>query len=172
MGESGVFAPGQRVELLEGEIVEMMPIGPYHSGVVGRLLNFFAQIGGSRWTVQCQNPVQLSNRSEPVPDVVLLRPDPNDYTTRHPAPEDVLLLIEVADSSVAYDREDKLPAYAKAGIQEYWLVNLVSRQIEVFREPNFLGYEVQIVATQGDKISPAAFADVEVDVASILRVAR
>ena len=169
MGEAGVFADGERVELLEGEIVEMMPIGPYHSGVVGRLMNFFARLGGDRWIVHSQNPVRLNKRSEPLPDLVLLRPEAGDYTGRHPQPSDVILLVEVSDSSLAYDRDEKLAAYARAGIPEYWLVNLVEGQVEVYRGPCATGYESRQDVTPGDKLSPQDFPDVQLDVGTLLR---
>lgn len=117
MGEAGVFPPDRRVELLEGEIIEVIPIGPFHAGVVNRLSNLLASISAGRWIVTTQNPVRLSLHSEPQPDVVLVRPDPDDYTTKHPKAEDVHLLIEVAESSLDYDRGEKLAAYGKAGIR-------------------------------------------------------
>lgn len=169
MGEAGCFAPDQRVELLEGEIIDMMPIGPYHSGVVSRLADLFHSINHGRWWVTNQNPVRLNNRSEPQPDVVLVRRDPSDYTRRHPQPDDVLLLIEVSESSLDYDRGDKLAAYGKAGIEEYWLVNLQDGCVEVYRDPHYTGYAATTVLKPGDTASPAAFPDVQLDVAALLR---
>ncbi len=169
MGDAGVFPQGHRVELLEGEIIDMMPIGPFHSGVVNRLSNYMASISGGRWLVTTQNPLRLDKHSEPQPDVVLVCPSADDYTLNHPKPEDVLLLIEVADSSLDYDRDDKLPAYAKAGIEEYWLVNLPEQCVEVYREPHFTGYSSVTLLKPGDTASPAAFPDVKVDLAALLR---
>ncbi len=167
MGESGVFKRGQRVELLEGEIIDMMPIGPFHAGVVGWLNNFFASASGGRWLVYMQNPIRLSEGSEPQPDLVLLRPDPQAYKNRHPGPEDVFLVIEAADSSLAYDRNEKLQTYARAGLSEYWLIDLVQREIEIFREPNFLGYD-RAQRVRIGRVAPTAFPDAEVDVAALL----
>lgn len=169
MGDAGVFPPGARVELLEGEIIDMMPIGPFHSGVVNRLADFFTQHHNGRWLVTNQNPVRLDPHSEPQPDIVLVRRDPDFYAGRHPQPEDVLLLVEVAESSLDYDRGDKRAAYGKAGIEEYWLVNLQEQCVEVYREPHFTGYARVTVLKPGDSASPAAFPDVKVDLASLLR---
>jgi Uma2 family endonuclease len=169
MAEAGVFAPDQRTELLDGEIIDMMPIGPFHGSVVRRLNNFFAQLGAGRWVVDCQNALRLNEQSEPLPDGVLLHTDVSDYTDRHPGPEDVFLLVEVADSSLTYDRERKLPAYSKAGLQEFWMVNLVQRNVEVFRGPGQQGYSTGEVFQPGQQVSPAAFPEVVVDVANLLR---
>ena len=147
----------------------MMPIGPFHSGVVNQLTDFFTLRRGQRWLVTNQNPVRLDRHSEPQPDVLLVRCAADYYKGRHPAPEDVFLLIEVADSSLDYDRGDKLAAYGKAGIDEYWLVNLPDGCLEVYREPHFTGYASAVVYKSGDTISPAAFPDVSVDLAALLR---
>ena len=168
MGEAGLFPPGKRVELLDGEIKDMMPIGPFHSGVVNRLLNFFAAISNGRWLVTAQNPVRLGNYSEPEPDVVLVNPSADDYTLHHPRPEDVLLLVEVADTSLDYDEGQKLAAYGNAGIEEYRVVNLKDQCVQVYREPHYAGYARTTVLKPGDKASPAAFPDVQVDVAALL----
>ncbi len=169
MGDAGVFPPGRRVELLEGEIIDMMPIDPFHSGVVNRLADFLTLCAHRRWMVTNQNPVRLGRHSEPEPDVVLVRRDPDDYTGRHPQPGDVLLLIEVSNSSLDYDRTDKFAAYGKAGIEEYWIVNLAEECVEIYREPHFTGYASAAVCKPGDAASPAAFPDVAVDVAWLLR---
>jgi hypothetical protein len=171
MAETGVLPPAARVELLEGEIVDMMPIGPFHAGTVNRLARRLMALSRDRWQVSIQNPVRLTRHSEPVPDLMLLRPASDDYTSRHPGPEDVLLLIEVADSTLAYDRNEKLPAYAKAGIREVWLINLPERTVEVHREPHFLGYSSLEVLREGQQASPASFPDVTLDVQTLLRQA-
>ena len=170
MGDAGVFPPGHRVELLEGEIIDMMPIGPFHSGVVNTLADYFSTQHNGRWLVTNQNPVRLNRHSEPQPDIVLVRRVPGNYRDRHPAPRDVLLLIEVADSSLDYDRGDKLAAYGKAGIEEYWLVNLPEQCLEVYREPHYTGYASVVILKPGDTASPAAFPDVKLDLAELLRM--
>lgn len=169
MAETGVLRPGKRMELLDGKIIDMSPIGPFHGGLVGRLTRLFSKVAKDRWLVWPQNPLRLDDHSEPEPDVMLLKPAADDYTTRHPQPKDVFLLIEVADSTLDYDREEKLPAYGRAGIAEVWIVNLPEATIEVYREPNFTGYGSKTVHSAGDQVKPVAFPDVTVDVAELLK---
>lgn len=172
MAATGVLKPDARVELLDGQIIDMSPIGPFHGGVTKRLIRLFTLLAKGRWVVAAQDPVQLDEYSEPQPDLMLLKPAPDDYTTRHPAPEDVLLLVEVADTSLTYDREEKLPAYGRAGVAEVWIVNLPDQAIEVYREPHFAGYSAATVWRAGGSASPLAFPDVAVDVAELLKQAR
>jgi Uma2 family endonuclease len=168
MAESGVLKPDARVELLEGKIIDMSPIGPFHGGVTKCLNAFFTQTSKDRWIVSVQDPLHLSDHSEPQPDLMLLKPKPDHYASRHPRPEDVFLLIEVADSSLGYDRHDKLPVYARAGIAEVWIVNLIEKVIEIHREPHFAGYSSQNVLRAGEKACPAAFPDAAVDIDALL----
>jgi Uma2 family endonuclease len=140
MAEAGVLKPDARVELLDGEIIDMSPIGPFHGGVAWRLSRLFNKLSNDRWFVWSQNPVRLDAHSEPQPDLMLLKPERGDYTRRHPQPEDVHLTIEVSDTTLDLDRERKLPIYGRAGIAEVWIVNLVDQTIEVYREPHFAGY--------------------------------
>ena len=107
--------------------------------------------------------------SEPEPDVVLLKPAPDDYASHHPTPDDVFLLIEISDSTLDFDRGKKLQIYARAGISEFWIVNLQDSTIEVYREPHFTGYEKKVLLRAGEKASPAAFQDAAIDVAELLR---
>ncbi|MGA2750761.1 MAG: Uma2 family endonuclease [Verrucomicrobiota bacterium] len=169
MAEWGVLKPGARVELLDGTIIDMAPIGPFHCGVVNRLNRIFTEHSEERWITSVQNPVRLDDHSEPQPDMLLLRPSPDDYTSRHPRPEEVFLLVEVSDTTLETDRERKLPAYARAGIAEVWIVNLDELTVEVFREPNFTGYGAKAILRAGGTVHPQAFPDVTVDVAELLR---
>ena len=171
MAETGVLAPDARVELLDGEIVDMMPSGPFHAGATHRLNRLFSKPANGRWLVSIQSPLRLSQHSEPQPDLMLLKPEKDDYTRCHPGPEDVFLLVEVADSTLAMDRNQKLPAYGRAGVREVWLVNLVERTVEVHREPHFTGYGSVTVLGAGDVARPEAFPDVAVEVAALLRQA-
>jgi Uma2 family endonuclease len=159
MGEAGVFAPGERVELLDGEILTMPPIGHRQTGSVNRLNRLLVTKFGSRAVVQVQNPVRLSNESEPEPDIALLHPCEDFYSSRHAQPEDVFALIEVADTSLPYDRGRKLRAYARSGIPEYWIVNLNADCIEVFRRPSVAGYDEPMVASHGEILAFGAFPD-------------
>jgi len=169
MAETGVLKPDARVELLDGQIIDMAPIGPFHSGSLNRLNRHFNRLSKGRWLVSAQNPVRLNKYSDPQPDLLLLKPSADDYTTRHPLPAEVFLLIEIAESSLAYDRREKLPAYGRAGIQEVWILNLNERVVEVYREPNSKGYKSSVVLRTGDKACPMAFPDVGVDVAELLK---
>jgi len=172
MAETGVLRPDARVELLDGQVIDMSPIGPFHGGVTKRLNRFFTNLGKGQWLVAVQDPVQLDEHSEPEPDLMLLKPAGDDYTTRHPGPEDVYLLIEVADTSLMIDRDEKLPLYGRAGIPEVWIVNLVDQAIEIYREPHFAGYTATKILRAGERACPLAFPDVAVDVAELLKLAK
>ena len=169
MAETGVLPPDARVELLNGEIIDMSPIGPFHGSITKRLLRFFDGIARDRWIVAVQDPVRLDDYSEPQPDLMLLKPVPDFYREQHPQPDDVFLLVEVSDTTLAADREDKLPAYGRAGIGEVWIVNLVEEVIEVYREPHFTGYGSKTILRAGEQAKPMAFPDVTVDVAELLK---
>ena len=171
MAETGVLKPDARVELLDGRIIDMFPIGPFHGGSVNRLIRFFTKPSSGRWLVSAQNPVHLGEYSEPQPDLMLLKSAADDYTSRHPRPEDVFLLIEVADTSLDFDRQEKLPAYGRAGISEVWILNLPSKTLEIYREPHFSGYGSNTALRPGEKASPLAFPDAAVDVAELLKLA-
>ena len=169
MAETGVLAPDARVELLDGEIIDMSPIGPPHGSVTKRLNHHFNEVAKGRWLVAVQDPVHLEQYSEPEPDLMLLKRAPDFYRARHPEPADVFLLIEVADTSLGYDRERKLPAYGRAGIPEVWIVNLENQTIEVCREPHLSGFASKAILRAGDKACPLAFPDGAVEVAELLQ---
>ena len=142
MCEAGVFREGDRLELIQGEIIEMSPIGKRHATAVRRLNNLLARrLGEDEALVDAQNPVVLGDISEPQPDLVLLRPRP-DFYAEHPRPEDILLLIEVADTSLAYDREVKIPICARYGVPEVWIADLNGAAVEVYRQPTADGYSL------------------------------
>jgi len=168
MAEVGILDPRERVELIEGEIVRMAAVGSRHAGCVKRLNRLFSRGVGDQALVQIQDPVRLSDLSEPEPDVALLRPREDDYTASHPGPDDVLLLIEVADTTVAYDREVKGPLYAAAGIPEYWLFDLPGERVEVHREPGEDGYARLRVHGRGATLRPAALPELEVPLEEVL----
>src|SRR3990170_251848 len=139
MAQAGILSENDRVELIEGAIVEMAAIGSRHAACVGRLTAVFsaAQTGGIAWV---QNPIRLGRHSEPQPDLALLRPRPDFYAQAHPGPEDVLLVVEVADTSVESDRGVKVPLYARAGIAAAWLVDLAGERLIVHAAPAPEGY--------------------------------
>ena len=169
MAETGVLRPDSRVELLNGQIIDMSPIGPFHGGLVNRLIRLFSKLSNGRWIESAQNPLRMDDHAEPEPDFMLLKPSPDDYTSRHPEPEDVFLLIEVSDASLDYDREEKLPAYGRAGILEVWIVNLRDQTLEINREPHFTGYGSKAILRAGDKTNPQAFPDATVSVTELLK---
>jgi len=169
MAESGVLPPDARVELLNGRIIDMSPIGPAHGGTVKQLSRLFNLLARGRWLVSTQDPVRLDDHSEPEPDVALLKTADDNYKTRHPRPDEVYLLVEVSDSTLDYDREEKLPAYGRAGVAEVWIVNLNEATLEVYREPHFTGYGSKTVLAAGDHIAPQLFPDAVVSVGELLR---
>lgn len=167
MGRAGVFDEDARVELLDGQIVEMTPIGIPHAGTVKALLRLFSRLVGDRAILSVQDPAVLGDFSEPQPDVMLLRPREDSYRKAHPEARDVLLLVEVADTTARLDRAVKAPIYARAGIQEYWIVDLQGRRVEVYREPSGDTYRPVEEHREG-RVSPAAFPEIELEVAEIL----
>ena len=169
MGEAGILPPEARVELINGEMLEMAPIGARHLTVVNRLTRLLVSTIGDAAIVSVQNPIVLDDYSEPQPDLAILTSD-SDSPTRLPQASDVLLLIEVADTTIRYDRTVKLELYAKHGIREVWIVNLVDPILEIYREPKDGVYRVRLDRSAGDTISPLALPTVELALAAILDV--
>ena len=167
MGQTGIIGSEERVELLDGEIYTMAPIGDDHIGSVNSLNYFLPQRLAGQVIVSVQNPIRLSDYSEPEPDIALLRFRPDFYGTAKARPDDVLLLIEVAHSSLDFDRLSKLPRYAEAGIPEVWIVNLVEHVVEVYREPRGDRYTAARVYQRGESLSPSALPDVLLQVEEI-----
>lgn len=168
MGEAGILNPDTRMELLDGEIIPMLPIGPFHTGAVRRLTERFCELSRRRWTVSVQCPLLLDDHSEPEPDLALLRRHSDLYGKRTPHAADAYLVVQVADSSLDFDREIKLPLYARIGIPEVWIVNVPDKLIEVFREPNGGLYTQCERILPGDPLAPAAFPDAGIDTAELL----
>ncbi len=160
MGEAGVFPPDARLELIEGEIVEMPPIGSPHAGEVNILNGVFARLAGNRAVVAVQNPVIIGRRSMPQPDLAILKPRFDSYVHSHPRSEDVLLVIEVADSSLDFDLQTKIPIYARNGIAEAWVVNLRGQCVHVFRDPPANGYRTAFTVSGEASLSPQALPDI------------
>src|SRR5262245_24129021 len=157
MAEVGIFRPGERVELIEGEIVQMAPIGPRHAGCVINATRLFIMQLGGRAVVSPQNPVVIQPRSEPQPDLLLLRPRAVSYSREHPTPPDVLLAVEVADTTVPFDRLVKARLYARAGIPEFWLFLTADGVVEIHREPGPDGYASITAHGAGQTVPPLAF---------------
>jgi Uma2 family endonuclease len=167
MGRAGILHEDDRVELIEGEIVEMAPIGDRHAACVNDLNEAFLTRLAGRAIVSVQNPVRLSSGSEPQPDLLILRPRADRYRHGLPTPDDVLLLVEVSDTTLAYDRGIKLRLYALAGIPEVWIWDLKRRRVLVFRGPDGAAYRETRVVTSGS-VSPAAFPDLGIRLDDIL----
>jgi Uma2 family endonuclease len=168
MGAAGVLTEDDRVELLDGQVVEMSAIGPPHASTVDRLANLFIRRLRDRANVRVQNPIILDRWSEPQPDVCLLVPRADFYALAHPQPGDVLLAVEVMDTSRGYDRALKLPLYAKAELREVWLVDPKSRAIEVYRWPALRRYRLHETFKRGQVIMPLAFPRTRFRIAELL----
>ena len=164
MGDAGLFA-NERVELLDGTIVTMAPQSPPHAGTVVRLHRALIRAIDKAADVRMQPPIVLDDWSEPEPDVIVCRLDPYDYTREHPRPDQILLVAEVAVSSLAYDRGRKAQAYARAGILEYWIVDVDGRRIEVLRYPDTATgrYRVVAIAREGELLPTPGGESVAVD---------
>jgi len=164
---TGILTKDDHVELLEGEILEMTPIGLGHAACTANLLRIFILGIDGRGIVWSSGTIHLSDRSAPQPDLAVLRPNPRKYRDAYPVPEDVLLLVEISDSSLRRDRELKLPLYASAGIQEYWIVDVQDEMVYVYTSPANLNYTSARIFRRGDFASPAAFPDLAIAVDDI-----
>jgi Uma2 family endonuclease len=168
MAAAGVFGPDSRIELISGELIEMAPIYPPHASSVDRILyQLITRLRERAW-VRCQNPVTLPPDSEPQPDLVLARLDRRSYCDQHPGPDDILLAVEVAESTLELDRDVKIPLYARSGIPEAWLVNLVDDEIAVYRDPADAWYRTVQTHRRGESITPFAFPDTSFAVEDLL----
>jgi Uma2 family endonuclease len=165
LGEAGILGEDDRVELLEGQLVQMSPIGPRHATIVDTLTELLVFAVAGRATVRVQNPVTLDRGSEPQPDIAILRRSP-DYKKAHPGPGDVILLIEISDSSLGIDKGAKLAAYAKTGIREYWIVDLTTNLIDVHRQPSGLGYAAVTTVTPMEMLEIEALPGVSIAAAA------
>jgi Uma2 family endonuclease len=164
MAEVGILDPEARVELIEGEIIDMAPPGSPHAATVTYLTQVFVRTLEGKATVIAQNPVRLSKYSEPQPDLALVRWRDDFYRERHPQPDDVLLIVEIAASSLRFDRETKLPLYARHGIPEMWLVDLGGRRLSRYRAPQNGSYTLVDEPGVQTPLEIAALSGVVVDV--------
>jgi Uma2 family endonuclease len=167
MGEVGLLDADARVELIEGEIVEMAPIGDAHAAISNQLNRLLVLAVGERGIVAVGNPVRLSLRSEPQPDFSVLRPRA-DYRTKGPRPEDVMLAVEVSDTTLRRDRRVKLALYASAGIPEFWIVNLEVREVEIYRSPTGDSYASIERKRPGDLVTIEALPGLTIAISQIL----
>lgn len=168
MAEAGVLPPDARTELIEGEILDMAPIGSRHASVVNRLNRLFMSAVGERAIVQVQGPVRLGELSEPEPDLALLKPRADYYRDALPGAGDVLLLVEVADTTQRLDRRVKVPLYARYGIPEVWVIDLENSLVHFHRQPG-AGTYADICATERPGVTPlAALPGVSIDLSGTL----
>lgn len=167
MGKAGILCEDDRVELIDGEIITMAPIGDRHAACVDGLNGWFTPKLEGRAIVRVQSPIRLSERSMPQPDIALLRLRPDRYASGHPGPEDVLVVMEVSDTSLRHDRR-KLALYAEAGIAEAWLFNLATHQVEIHREPVGRQYRQVRILDRDATIVPLAFPDLALPLDTVL----
>lgn len=168
MAETGVLDPEARIELIEGELFDMPPIGPPHSSRVKRFIRLFSQAVGDAAIVSAQDPVVLGDLSAPQPDVALLRWREDFYEQAHPGPGDILLLVEVADSTLAHDRDRKLPLYARFGVPEVWLVDVAGKHLDVFRDPQEGAYTTRFRVHDLAHVGITALPKLELDLRSLV----
>ena len=156
MIEAGILGEDDRIELIEGELTVMPPINPRHAGKTTRLTRIFSECVGDSALISVQNPLVLGDRSEPEPDLMLLRPRKDYYETANPGPEDVLLVVEIADTSLEYDRNVKIPLYAANGIPEVWLLNLQNERLEIHLDPGPSGYRKLLLPDPEHMVAPVS----------------
>lgn len=166
MGELGIWAKGERTELIDARIMTMAPIGSEHADWVDRLTRFFVKTVPEDITVRTQNPVHLDEYNEPQPDIALLRPREQSYREAHPRAEDVLLIIEVADTSLNYDRQVKVPLYARYGIVEVWLLDIRGNRLEIYQEPHEESYRIMLKPRRNERITPMKLATIGIDLSN------
>jgi Uma2 family endonuclease len=168
MGETGMFPPDARVELIEGEIIEISPIGSRHAACVDLITEVFNEQLRRRAIIRAQNPIVLDDFSEPQPDITVLRFRDDRYRAAHPRPADILLVVEVSDTTVHYDRHVKMPLYARVGISEALLFNLPADRLEYFSRPEMGVYQVNGILNRGERFESTNVPGLALDVGMIL----
>lgn len=168
MGETGVIKPDERVELIEGEIYKMSPKGNKHVVSTTRANSCFRKHLGDRAIVRSQDPIKLGERSEPEPDIALLSPDEKEYVDRDPTPQEILFVLEIADTTLAYDRTKKAQLYTQAGIIQYGILNLNACELEDYREPDASGYRTKHTYRADESFTLVAFPEVRITISELL----
>lgn len=168
MGELGLLNPGERTELLSGQITLMAPKGTPHITSLHLLANALCAQLGETALVRTQDPIQLDDVSEPEPDLAVVKGTVLDYAKQHPRPGQIYLVVEVADSTLRQDCEVKDKLYAQAGIADYWVIDLKNRQLHIFREPTSTGYTRHLILTEPNQVSPLGFPELMLSLAAIL----
>jgi Uma2 family endonuclease len=168
MVDVGILSSDSRTELIDGEIIEMSPMGARHAAVVTRVNDLLVSMIKGKALLRPQLPLRLNDLNEPQPDVVLLEPRQDCYASGHPRPTDVFLVIEIAASSLKYDRDVKLPIYASAGIPEVWIADLRANVVHVYREPFGKSYAVSLKLNRGQQLSCVGLPAVRLTVDDVL----
>jgi Uma2 family endonuclease len=168
MADAGIFTEDDRVELIDGEIIQMSAIGCRHAACVDRANRFLTEAFGRKAIVSVQNPLRLTTYTEPMPDLVILKPRRDFYSSRPKNPKDVLLVVEVADTTLRYDRDVKVPRYAAAGIREVWIEDLQSNLLLVYRDPIGKKFKTELHLRRGESVSPLAFPKVFIKLEDLL----
>jgi Uma2 family endonuclease len=168
MIQAGILTADDRVELLDGQIVEMVPQEPPHASNTSSFGNNLVILFSGKAWIRTQLPISIAPNSEPEPDIAVVRIDDRCYRDRHPTPEDVFLVIEIADSTLYRDRNRKAKIYASAGIGEYWIVNVNARQVIVLREPQGDMYQSEQIFAASDRISAVAFPEIDIELQHLL----
>jgi Uma2 family endonuclease len=169
MAEVGILDPEERVELIEGQIIKMVAKGTAHEAAITRTDLLLRNLLGNQVLLRLQSPIRLDDFSEPEPDIAVVKFDPLFYEDHHPTPDEVYLLIEVADTSLRIDCNIKAPVYARSGILDYWVLDVSDRQLHIFREPSQDSYQSQVILSDDAIISPLAFPNTSIAVRSMLR---
>ena len=172
MAESGILGPDDRVELIAGEVLDRSPIGSLHAALVAALSDYLGRLAAGRLTVWSQNPIRLDGSSEPQPDIALVKLRPDFYAAAHPGPADTLLVVEVAESSLAYDLGVKVPLYARHGIPEVWVIDAATRTTHRFRGPRAEGYSEQGMITPEEPLAYLALPGEAKNLVTILPLGR
>jgi Uma2 family endonuclease len=167
MIEAEILTTDDQVELIEGQIIQMSPQQPPHAATTQRASDYVRELLAGKATIRVQLPITLRPNSEPEPDIAVVRIDAREYLNGHPTPDDIFLLIEVADATLRRDCQQKARAYAKAKIADYWVIDVNSRQVYVFREPGDETYQQEIILKEDATFSLLAFPDVEVQIAQL-----
>ena len=167
MGIAGVLKEDDRIELIEGEMIEMSPIGSRHMARVNRMVRLLSQRVGDQAIISVQNPIALPPHNEPQPDLALLKPRADDYEGKLPGADDILLVIEVADTTLAYDRDAKMPIYARHGIVEAWLIDLQGQTVSIYQDPGNNGYRRLLTPARNESIAPALLPSVTIQLADL-----
>ena len=170
MTELGIFAEDEHLELVEGDLIRMSPIGEEHARYTLQLSYLFSQLTAGKILVNVQNPLILDECNEPEPDLMLLKFRSDFYKKAKPCPADVLLVIEVADTSLAYDKTIKIPLYAKRGIPEVWLINLPQRCLEIYRQPSAQGYQHIWLPGLHESMAPELLPEAKIALADLWMV--